>query len=619
MRISGNIATLPLEAFWNYLDSDDDCSHALQAAIDYGYSTKSGLGFAVEFQDGKTYKVSGILLKPGVSLVTSGAVAATFTEDASYTNGARIKQVENKDEPMIANDTSIGLIRAISNVDGLPQRYINISIRGITFIGASVAGSTPNCDLLHLTHVWNVDIDRCQFNNATGLGLASLDNNEVRINLCSGIYAPIMLDDAADCKVIDSDFGGGNGVYRSPVWLSGVGCWKNKMSMFGFNNQDMRGGTTAPVAALATVDAAANTFTFVDDQIWTTGLPLVLSPETTTAPTGVTVTDTYYAIRVSAKVFKLATNRVNALANTPIDITTAGANVYVACGHDAGIVLNAGANTNIFTDIRSDQNYTDGVLCVGAPGNSFDGVDVCENGWSAAGPAGAGFNLTQGSVNTSFGVGNINGRKLAGTKSSKQKYGILCDASSITGLSISEGLVVINHTVTNSEAGALGYSPRYINPNKIVFDVSSFGLIQGTPAVGIVGGGRGLAWLFDAAADESIAGTFVLPQQYSTVDIELVWSNNGAGAGDVQWSLNLGAFDAGQTMNAADPYAPTLTPSTAGLVDVVISAIFENAAIPLMINKTFSRIRVKRTGTSVNDTLANDAALEAVVFYKAQG
>lgn len=585
-------------------------SAAVQAAIDYLYIKCAGVGGAVEFTSGRTYILDGIVWKPGVTGLSDG-YTATQTESSAYWNGPRLKHKVGATDAMIRNDQTIGNIRGTSNVDGQPQRYLSASFRGLTFVGSlNAAQFTTNCDLVRMWRAWNVQVVGCSFFASRGFGLALLDCNNIRTHGNSAVYAPIIVDDCADCR-IDFEAFGGNTVCNSIVWITGAACAGNLFTGFAGNNRLQSASGTGGFVA-ATVDTGADTFTFAGAHGWTTGLPVVLD-EASTAPTGLLKDRTYYVIVVDAVTVKLAIHRYNALAGTAINITTAGSSVALGVGHDANIVLNHGASRNALTGFRSDQAYGDGVLLLGAPGNILTGFSIFGSGMDNA-TAKAGIRLTQGSTDTAIGDGIVNGVKLqSGAMLANQKHGIkVDDAASMEGLTTSTGFRSHNHTVANSVAGAENFYPPKINPRRIFLGSDRFEALSGSPAIATVGGGRRNAWLFDAAADEIIGTEIVLPP-CRTLSIRLGVVNAGAGSGNVAWALNLGGFSLGATINAADQFAPATTIAAAGAQDVLSEVVISSGNISALFDADALFMRVKRLGTDAGDTLANDAGLIYVI------
>lgn len=135
----------------------------------------------------------------------------------------------------------------------------------------------------------------------------------------------------------------------------------------------------------------------------------------------------------------------------------------------------------------------------------------------------------------------------------------------------------------------------------------------GTPALSSFAIGYP-AFLMDAASDEQVSGSFLVPEWFTTVNVQLVWANAGVGAGDVAWrvvytqnsgpaaSFNAGAVaPTGVTATAAGQYVRTDTQVVAG------------AAVT---GKLWG-FRAWRDADAVADTLANDAAFVGLLVERA--
>lgn len=120
------------------------------------------------------------------------------------------------------------------------------------------------------------------------------------------------------------------------------------------------------------------------------------------------------------------------------------------------------------------------------------------------------------------------------------------------------------------------------------------------------------AWAFDAAAAETIAVEFVMPEDVASgnLTLKIYWTNLGAGAGDVVWT-------SGRPQNVADggdlndnSATPTNTTITAPAQNVLkISTLGLTATA---VASGFSRLNITRAGADAADTLGNDAGLVAI-------
>lgn len=133
----------------------------------------------------------------------------------------------------------------------------------------------------------------------------------------------------------------------------------------------------------------------------------------------------------------------------------------------------------------------------------------------------------------------------------------------------------------------------------------------GSPSLSGDAGSNTVWWALDATANEYLGTTVVLPNDWLTYDIYLVWSNAGAGAGNVRWVVNAGAVSDGAAVSATSDFYVIAAPAT----DVVKRSVTRVGITPPA-SKTVA-IRVHRAASDGTDTLANDAGLIAIELRKA--
>jgi hypothetical protein len=144
--------------------------------------------------------------------------------------------------------------------------------------------------------------------------------------------------------------------------------------------------------------------------------------------------------------------------------------------------------------------------------------------------------------------------------------------------------------------------------------VASFGA-PSLVGIGSSGDKAAVAWLLDAATHENVSAQTVIPAGWATVNVNFYWTNAGAGAGDVQWSLRVeGAFGHGDTLGSALS-APFTGASVAPAQNVVKGEQFATG-LPVTPGKMFGLL-MQRDGGNAADTLGNDAALIAVEIRRA--
>ena len=120
-------------------------------------------------------------------------------------------------------------------------------------------------------------------------------------------------------------------------------------------------------------------------------------------------------------------------------------------------------------------------------------------------------------------------------------------------------------------------------------------------------------WALDSASNEGVGFNFVPPPHWATYDIIAWWTNDGAGSGDVRWSIALGSYaDAENTAAGASQFSVT---ATAGLDNVTVKTTlttgFTDVAGEIVIANIY------RLGANAADTLGNDCALLGIELVRA--
>lgn len=117
---------------------------------------------------------------------------------------------------------------------------------------------------------------------------------------------------------------------------------------------------------------------------------------------------------------------------------------------------------------------------------------------------------------------------------------------------------------------------------------------------------------YDAAAIESVQWlrSMIVTQDYvSTIQATLVWTNLGAGSGNVVWRIGYSTGSDGVAFAALTTGDSTVTAPAQNVLKYTTANITPTVAAGTMLN--FS---VGRVGTDVADTLANDAGFVALVI-----
>lgn len=122
------------------------------------------------------------------------------------------------------------------------------------------------------------------------------------------------------------------------------------------------------------------------------------------------------------------------------------------------------------------------------------------------------------------------------------------------------------------------------------------------------------AKLLDAATTESVVGSFVIPDNWVTFDLDLWWANPAATGGDVVWEFGMATHVAGDLANEAENAGSGASTLTAGS-QLILTATTIYTAVTNTAGAVH-RIEVIRTGASAGDTLASDIAVCGVMARK---
>jgi hypothetical protein len=142
-----------------------------------------------------------------------------------------------------------------------------------------------------------------------------------------------------------------------------------------------------------------------------------------------------------------------------------------------------------------------------------------------------------------------------------------------------------------------------------------FGAIAGTPAFGQVAS-RWAVMLFDASSTESAAASIAVPAAWTSINVDLYWTNAGAGSGNVVWRLLADRAGNTETLAASAGGGDSTNLTIAAPAQEVLkvsSLLSGQATDPTKV----LNLRIIRTGGDAADTLANDAALLGVLITPA--
>jgi hypothetical protein len=579
-------------------DNSTDDTAEIQAAIDAMAALSNG--GTVYFPPG-TYITGALTLKYKVALL--GAHPMTYPQTAATQVGTVLKMAASTNAPLLENDRSTGDVGG-TGLDGSSNRATYSIIENICFDGNRSNQTSIDADLARFEGAWVTTFKGCSFKNAKGFGIRSLDCNVLQLIGCHGVNAPIFLESPADCYISpDCTWGGSSSPFYPVLWISGSGAQKNNFNGFFFNNAL----NTAISQPTFTSDSGGTSHILTTSTAhgWTDDTPVVVT-STGTLPTGLSAGSTYYVSVLSSTTVRLASSRANRAAGTFVNVSGAGSGTHtIGVGENCNVYLNDGAKLNTFTAGRSDQGYGDGFLLRNASENTIGpGFSIMENGLENA-TAVAGIKLRSATKN--YIAALIDGTQVG---DSNQTTGIDGDAASTNNR--------INGKVHDHSTANISMSAGYIideEQEEIFLHAQEFFAVNATtPAMGVVGGSRRPAFLFDASSAEFVATWLKAPKHWRNFTATVYWVNAGAGSGDVNWTVFAAEFAAGDTMGA-DAQTSSDTTATAGSQDVLVAT-----AIALTFTCTpdeIASVRVRRTATAVADTLGNDAGLIGVKLTRA--
>lgn len=168
-----------------------------------------------------------------------------------------------------------------------------------------------------------------------------------------------------------------------------------------------------------------------------------------------------------------------------------------------------------------------------------------------------------------------------------------------------------NYANFANATGALTFLGSARRSKKVWFAPDTFVAHTGTPVSTQVGAGSAFGFAFDAAADESITTTFMVPDNWtaaSDVTAKIFWAANDTNQTDVIWDIitvplaeDEAAAGAGNTDSVTDTEVSATANDLNITAAVTIAASTEWAAGDMVI------LRINRDADNVGDTLAADA------------
>lgn len=145
---------------------------------------------------------------------------------------------------------------------------------------------------------------------------------------------------------------------------------------------------------------------------------------------------------------------------------------------------------------------------------------------------------------------------------------------------------------------------------------TTFTASTGTPTLGRVGS-RYPAWLMHSAVDNQVNGSAIIPADWRRFDIELVWANNAALAGNVKWSVTWQAHIAGEDLTAGDTATGNQIVA-ASAQNIQAKTVMATGRTATNYGSAVYNFRVLRNSAdTVNDTLAGDVGFVGIRLRRA--
>lgn len=175
---------------------------------------------------------------------------------------------------------------------------------------------------------------------------------------------------------------------------------------------------------------------------------------------------------------------------------------------------------------------------------------------------------------------------------------------------IPRGFRVGSYQINSSEYPTIWNVTNVELADPIIFGPSDVYSVVGSPSISSIN--RWPVWLLDSATSEAVGVTFRPPRSWAALSIEAIYTNAGAGSGDVVLRGDTMSRPSGSTVVAPNPSGEivSVAPSTN-----VIRTVTLVASVPIIDDETVL-INVIRLGGSANDTLADDIGLLAIVVRR---
>lgn len=159
------------------------------------------------------------------------------------------------------------------------------------------------------------------------------------------------------------------------------------------------------------------------------------------------------------------------------------------------------------------------------------------------------------------------------------------------------------------------FNSSTLTPDQIFVSAQDFLSITGTPnLIGVPGAGYPGSWQFDSAATEQVtAAVGMLPADWGSFNIVVMWASTSVGTGNVVWQISRSNLINGQL-----PSSGAASNNSTQAASGVSGRVLEFTAVsdlPRPVNPL--AIRVARAATDVSDTYGDDAALIGIRLVRA--
>lgn len=205
----------------------------------------------------------------------------------------------------------------------------------------------------------------------------------------------------------------------------------------------------------------------------------------------------------------------------------------------------------------------------------------------------------------------ITGNKISGSITG---IGIQCNVSG--GRSI-----ITDNRVENSVSGQTAFLvsagnifrnnyPMMNYQDTMFLPSKDFTMVSGTPTYARVSGFD--SYKLDSAAVEGGIITVAIPNYWKDIEISVLWSNDGAGAGDVRWNVGYAAAGVGNSAAVTQTFVNAT--HTAGAQNIIMST---SLSLSGLTGEKLLQVAVYRDASNATDTLPNDVAWYGVILRRA--